>query len=231
MTTKDQPIWKSIDNRFVAYFDILGFKDYVFSNSTEDIHKMLISLNKILPSDNDEEISEKHILCTTFSDSIFIFTKSDSIEEFRNFIQFIRRFMRNSIRRKIPLKASIAYGEIVVYRDRKIFCGKPIVNAFLLQEDLQYMGIVIHHSVEDYIIKKNKYISNKYKRYFKEIDTPFKYGYRKHMNIDYTILELNTSAEMRSKIEDRKRITSGNPRKYIDNTLKIFDKFDELNLG
>lgn len=223
--------WKPINNRFVAYFDILGFKDYVFSNSTDEIHKMLINLNKILPNDKDEEIDESSILCTTFSDSIFIFTKSDSIAEFRNFIQFIRRFMRTSIRRNIPLKASIAYGEIVAYKDRKIFCGKPIVNAFLLQEDLQYMGIVVHHSVEDYIIKKSKYLNVRYKSYFKEIETPFKYGYRNHLNIDYTILALNTSAEMRAKVEKRKRITSGNPRKYIDNTLKIFDIFDKMNFS
>lgn len=228
---KIESIWKSVNNRFVAYFDILGFKDYVFSNSTDEVHKMLVDLNKILPNDKDEKIDESSILCTTFSDSIFIFTKSDSIAEFRNFIQFIRRFMRNSIRRNIPLKASIAYGEIVVYKDRKIFCGKPIVNAFLLQEDLQYMGIVVHHSVEDYIIRKEKYLSAKYKEYFKEIETPFKYGYRKHLNIDYTILTLNTSTEIRAKIEKRKRITSGNPRKYIDNTLKIFDIFDKLNLS
>ena len=81
--------WKTTDNRFIAFFDILGFKDLVSTASHAQILKKLSALKfglNILDGENGfkhlkkklNEISIDQTKSVTFSDSIIVFSKGSS---------------------------------------------------------------------------------------------------------------------------------------------------------
>jgi len=237
--------WKVTDNRFVVFLDLLGFKDLVMRSSHDEIYKMLIYITdkrKIVEEikDSDElEKSDVELYSVTFSDSIVIFSKNDSVSHFEIISSVTSYFFAKLIEKSIPIKGAIAYGEISINKSSQIFFGQPIIDSFLLEEDLSYMGIVAHNTIDKYISKlksdESKLITN---MYYKEIPTPFKYGNLSHLNLDwYRFLiesyakrddDISYSEFTKQTICEFKKQTSGGPRKYVDNTLKVIDEILKL---
>lgn len=234
--------WKVTDNRFVVFLDLLGFKDLVMRSSHEKIYKMLTYITdkkKIVEEIKDaDEIgkSDVELYSVTFSDSIVIFSKNDSLAHFEVISFVTSYFFAKLIEKSIPIKGAIAHGEISINKSSQIFFGQPIIDSYLLEEDLNYMGIVAHNTIDKYISElkpeKSKLITS---MYYREISTPFKYGNLSHLNIDwYRFLiesftkrkeEISYSEFAKQTICEFKKQTSGGPRKYVDNTLKVFDEF------
>jgi len=218
--------WKVRTNRYVAFLDILGFKDYVLRHSINDVYKRLQTLNELCPEENDPNDDEKgYVKTSIFSDSIYIFSKDDTRASLIHFITIVKRTMRMALRKKIPLKGAIAYGEIVVDLDSQIFCGQPIIDAFLLEEDLQYMGVVFHHTFEEPFSKSKNYGPLVLRKCIYEIDTPFKFGNRIHLNLDYRMVGSRTAPGYEKFVEEQRCYSSGDARKYVDNTLRVMKLF------
>jgi len=81
----DDSKWKVKTKRYVAFLDILGFKDYVLRHGIDDVYKRLQTLNALRPEDDNSDYDYeegKRIKFTIFSDSIFIFSKDDSFTNF-----------------------------------------------------------------------------------------------------------------------------------------------------
>ena len=232
-------------NRFVAYFDILGFKDFSMKNDIETVYSQLKTLKEIFNLEyahtreelgnlgEIENILSDHLFSFIFSDSVLVVSEGDHFMDFILFSAAIVIFMRTALKNGIPLKGGIAHGKIIMDKDNNLFCGAPIIDAYLLEEDLQYMGVVVHHSIERYIkddiseeIKSDTPVKT-FIDLYKELKTTFKYGYRQHSNIDYTIGEFGDDFNAKECIENFKLTMSGDPRKYIDNTLEMLKKFDE----
>src|ERR1700744_2479239 len=83
-----QEDWKITTNRFVAFFDILGFKDLVERSAHAEVVSKLMTLKKALKKlENiyaDESFKKYDMEETkgiTFSDSIIIFSKSDTAKD------------------------------------------------------------------------------------------------------------------------------------------------------
>ena len=137
--------WKVKTKRYVAFLDILGFKDYVMRNSIHAVYSRLKALNALRPEEDypDYELeTSRRIKFYNFSDSIFIFSKDDEYDSLRHFLTYVKRVMRMALRKGIPLKGAIACGNIAVDVNYNVFCGQPIIDAYKLEEDLQYMGVV-----------------------------------------------------------------------------------------
>ncbi len=223
------PEWEILTNRYVAFLDILGFKDYVLRNSIRAVYSRLKSLNALRPDNDDKEFESetgKRIKFTIFSDSIFIFSKDDDYISLRHFLTYVKRVVRVALRKEIPLKGAIAYGKIVVDDKQNLFCGQPIIDAYLLEEDLQYMGVVFHHTFEDVYYKLDDIQLDKLSDWIKEVQTPFKYGKRTHLNLDYRIAGLNTY-DLTKFVANQRFYSSGDARKYVDNTLEMLRRFEK----
>ena len=106
-----------------------------------------------------------------------------------------------------------------------LFCGQPIVDAYLLEEDLQYMGVVFHHTYEEAYYKLSDTQIKRVSNWIKEVSTPFRYGKRTHLNLDYRIAG-STTYELKERIENQRFYSSGDARKYIDNTLEMIRLFE-----
>jgi len=220
--------WKPDNNRFVAFIDILGFKDYVIKNDHITVNQLLKDINSILKTkinsdpfngQNVDNDAKNPLFFTTFSDSIVIFTKDDNFHTFHYFGLVLVSFLKEVFKRKIPLKGAIAHGLITVNKLNNLFHGQPLINAYLLEEELQYMGIVCHHSIDKYLESRPGH----HDAYLINIKTPLKGGKFIHRNIihaknDSIFKEIHT---FRSK-------SSGIVRKYIDNTEDVFRNIIEL---
>jgi hypothetical protein len=224
-TTSD---WKVKTKRYVAFLDILGFKEFVLRHSIHEVYSRLKILNALKPdideADYDSEL-EKRIMFTIMSDSIFIFSKDDTFSNLRYFLTYVKRVMRMAIRKEIPLKGAIAYGTIAVDNEQNLFCGQPIIDAYLLEEDLQYMGVVFHHTFEDPYEKLSDTQYNRISGWIKEVPTPFKYGKRIHLNLNYPVAG-SKIYKFSEKVENQRFYSSGDARKYVDNTLEMLILFE-----
>jgi hypothetical protein len=231
--------WKPTDKRFVAFFDILGFKDLVMRSSHEEIYDKLNNLsatkkwleNLTKESGIIDKIGDGEIYTVSFSDSIVLFSKNDNPENFKFFLVAVRWFFAKAIQSGTPLKGGIAYGEISLNKSEQIYFGQPIIDAYLMEEDVNYFGVVAHNSIEKYISENESILELDYiNNIIIEFNTPLKCGKINHKNINYfTKIVLNDEIEKEQEreiieniIKDFRLTSSGSPRRYIDNTLEVF---------
>lgn len=239
--------------RYVAFFDILGFKNIITTQGTIKAAEILGKLSNYLNAKGDGHsvFAEKSEVKSTiefkiFSDSIFLYSVDDSLKSWRLFTYAICSFFHHALIKNIPIKGGIAYGEVFIgsHNTKDIMCGIAITDAYLIQEDLQYIGIVVHHTLEKHIEKTIKRDESKFKEdeylkdrqnfdkvilLYKEILTPLRSGNYNHCNINIFKFTANWvgnfAKESESILNDFKLESSGNSRKYIDNTKKVWEEF------
>jgi hypothetical protein len=197
-------------------------------NSIHAVYSRLKTLNALRPEEDDpdyESETSRRIKFYNFSDSIFVFSKDDEFVSLRHFLTYVKRVMRMALRKGIPLKGAIAFGNIAVDVSHNVFCGQPIIDAYILEEDLQYMGVVFHHTFEDEYFKLTDTQINRVSEWIREVPTPFKYGKRTHLNLDYRIAG-STTYDFQEHVENQRFYSSGDARKYVDNTLDMLKLFE-----
>lgn len=231
--------WIPTDRRFVAFFDILGFKDLVMRSTHNQIYEKLNQISKtkkwLEDLANDESTQYKvgngEIYTVSFSDSIVLFSKNDDHENFIFFLVAVRWFFAKAIDNKIPMKGGIACGEISLNKSEQIYFGQAIIDAYLIEEDVNYFGVTAHNSIEEYINENESELDMEYvNTILFDCLTPLKCGKIEHKNVNWflklkEIEDINDVKKMKSVSEEvvkefRNR-TSGAPRKYIDNTLEV----------
>ena len=221
--------WKNDNIRFIGFMDIMGFKDLVARKSHEDVKYMLnimVSLNKSLESVfgkprvkvEDRKKLESRIKSVTFSDSILFISQDDSVEDFLQISFALSIFQEASLQRGAPTKGAMSLGMLTADFDNSIFFGQPLIDAYLLQDQLKYYGIIADNKVEEYIIDKNRKLSPnepRVDRAFIKLKTPLKGGTITHYN-------LHLDSVSSEQLEDLYKSVSGEPRKYVDNTIEMF---------
>lgn len=231
---------KQIRKRFVVFLDIMGFKERVARNTQESLYKELTAFNRDIVNiinsaksiktehtskQNDSsdttlrtsEDEKDEIFLAQFSDSIVIFSSSDTEKDLRIISNVAKQIMISAINREkpIPLKGALAEGYITCDMAKQLFFGQALIDAYLLEENVQYYGIVVHHSAESSIIKLNSDM-------FRDSLIPLKSGNIKHYELIWyndPLVDIKTGlAKVRLSVSD-------SPRKYVDNTKKIIDDY------
>lgn len=226
-------------NRFVVFLDIMGFKDRVARNSAETLYDELTEFNKDitniinevqqikmdeLPKDNSSgngviksETENNGIMLAQFSDSIVLFSQNDSKEDLLVICDVAAKIIKTAIHRNhpIPLKGALAEGIITCDMSKQLFFGQALIDAYLLEENVQYYGIVVHHTAEQSILDSKSDL-------FHNVKVPLKSGNIEHYEVvwykDYV-------DEARKGLERIRLSVSDSPRKYIDNTKMIINTF------
>jgi len=227
--------WKPTDKRFVAFIDILGFKDLVMRSSHADIYSLLSKLSNhkdtIARIQESKQFSEMYedvgIYTVSFSDSIALFSKNDSADNFDFFTYSTGWLFARAIENSIPLKGAIAYGEISINKTNQIYFGQAIIDAYLLEEELNYFGIIAHNSIDNFL-NNLKEESEQRIRYV-ETSTPLKCGNISHLNLNwFDLLEAfeknKNKDDIIAIINQFKTTVSGSPRRYVDNTITIINQ-------
>lgn len=220
--------WAPTANRFVAFFDIMGFKDLVARNE----HEKILSILKVL-SNSRATLEEKNMTelqnglkygetkSFTFSDSIFFFSKTDSHNDAFKILADCIYLMKIALENQIPIKGAISFGKITIDSGNSIYFGQPIIDAYLLQEDLQLYSVIADHTFQEKIESENIGDMNAIFNFYK---TPLKSGKANHY-----ILMPNISLRKKT-IEHLQKLyltVSGKPRQYIDNTIDFINSINK----
>jgi hypothetical protein len=230
--------WPVTCERYVAFIDIMGFKDMVARSSHEEIYDMMKNINKVkreLENVKWTDIDDRITKSTFYSDSIIIYSKDNSINSAQNINSTISALTNDLLASGIPHKGAIAFGKMTRDERRSIFFGQPLIDAYLLQEQLNLYCIVVDASAEHQFEKQNL-IDNE-KLMLKNYLCNFKLGASNHLTIPPLFAGVENADSEPSKkqkkrlIEGIKRLrhkTSGHLRKYVDNT-EAFIKYVETH--
>lgn len=221
-----QSNWELTSNRFVAFFDILGFKDLVMRSTHSQVLEKLavlketiINLGKIHSADflKKQELEDDQTRSVTFSDSIIFFSKGDTKKDAFKILLDCYGILLRSLENGIAIKGAVSFGQVTVDFDNSLFFGQAIIDAYLLHEDLQMLTVVMDNHSE---VKFNSYYDNtEIIRLLSNYKANLKSG-----RITHSLLRPSTEKDVKSRIATVNKLydhTSGRPRIYIDNTLEF----------
>lgn len=225
-TVRQNNDWPITCNRYVGFIDIMGFKDMTTRLPHGEIYNLMKkidaskSLNENIPWTGKED---KLVKTTSYSDSIMIYSKNNSFDSFKSFIATISGIIEDLFTSEIPFKGAVAYGKMTLDTTRSIFFGKPLIDSYLLQDELHFYGVIVHSSAE----KEMNRFHNKIKTVFlTNYNCPLKLGSSYHWTIHPISADpIGDGKEDNKDFEDLmisvkklKERTSGHLRRYIDNT-------------
>lgn len=223
--------WIPTNKRFICFLDIMGFKDMVMRESHAEIYELLVQLSNHRSSLENPNLPTKYdsdsLKTVSFSDSIIIFTKDDSIECLELLSVSSSWLFAKAMESGIPLKGAISLGEMSTNITKQIFFGQPLIDAYLLEEDVAFYGIVIHNTVEKFL---NNSKSSLFEKIYFDCLIPLKSGKINHLILDwFSALEdekenIDIKEVLLKIMRKQREKTSGGPRKYIDNTIDVINQ-------
>lgn len=230
----DPHIWQENEDHLVLFMDIMGFKDRVTRTKHKELLKTLTDfknlndrLKPLLKDDKGELLR-----MVQFSDSIIIASMNPNKQSLNRIVKAAVVLMQNALESGFALKGAIAMGPLTFDADTGIYFGLPIVDAYLLEEELKFYGVAFHHSVEPLI---EGYIKLPPQRggqpLYAPIDTcklQLKTGQSSHYCVLYhkmskALAKADDSLRLSGLVKNIGKTVSGAPRIYIDNTLKFFE--------
>ncbi len=145
---------KHDQSRYVAHFDMLGFKTAIDRNLDEawgalcDLRSCMDKILRMAIGDiSSNQVIADRIRAYIFSDSILIFTLSNLPEDLKAILVLTSHLFSKSLASCVPLRGGISSGEFLFNTDLHLFCGKPFVQAYKIAERAQWAGIVVSDSV------------------------------------------------------------------------------------
>lgn len=190
--------------KFIAYFDLLGFKDFIYKNDLDSqkgvFNEIFVFIEKSLaenkfsktPKGVMADISNSTINVTNFSDTIIFWTNDDTQNSLEEFVRVTYLFNWQMIRFTFPLRGAIVFGEIEhinfkqnnngggLYNINSVY-GKGIVDAYIKAESQNWAGTVIDGSFIEKLTKSGINVGNLLTPFTKRYRTP----YKKYCCIDY----------------------------------------------
>ena len=215
--------WEVTAARYVAYFDIMGFKDMVLRISHNEIYEMMKKIGiriKLHKSIQWQGLPKELIKTTSYSDSIIIYSKDNSDDSKYALFATVAGLTNDLLSEAIPHKGAVAFGMMTLDSDNSIFFGQPLIDAYLLQEELNFYGVVVHATAEQEVEKSKGGLVPFYASY----DCQFKKGHSTHMVIAPGFVVASTPEyqpycdKLFASFKQLRFKTSGHLRTYIDNT-------------
>lgn len=199
-------------NRFVVFLNIVNFAARVEGSS----HRQVLKDLQRLSSGVDicmERYRSQGLQSRQFADSIVLFSPDTGVESLTAIAEAAAYIMRTAIGSGIPMKGALAQGVVTNDTDKQLFFGLPIIDAYLLQENVKYYGVVVHHSAEQSVIGMPL---------FTDAPTPLRSGKVHHYQLNWFMdSEKQVSEEACRDIEALRYSVSDEPRKYVGNTMDL----------
>lgn len=232
-TTIETKRWQVTANRYVAFLDIMGFKDMVARSTHEEIYTMMKRVDEVKKTAENVKWGygkEIMVKSTFFSDSIVLYTKDDTYDSLLTIFAIISSITNDLLTSSIPHKGALAFGKMTIDSSNSIFFGQPLIDAYLLQEELNLYCIVLHSTVEREMENQKIILPKLFFNYL----CPFKGGSSSHLMIPpiYTsspkVSDEKEVQALREGVKKLRHRTSGHIRKYIDNTEVYLDRMKIL---
>lgn len=234
---KKQIEWPSTCKRFVAFLDIMGFRDMVFRNTHEDVlgtlEQFRIAIRKIR-KDARERLKGKPsgwdtfgntiIWPVFFSDSVLLFSSDDSLGSVEHILWGVYLVISRALLKGIPIKGAIAYGEQTADFKKSLYFGRPLIDAWELQNEIVLYGAVLHHTMEKFLIENDllEEVNSSVLKY----PTPLKQGIINHYLVNL-LQYIPTDSKLKNSLPNLYCNVSGSARRYVDNTVEYFNWYEK----
>lgn len=182
--------------RHIAYFDFLGYKEFILNNDSEylktRVGHILVGIEQALAEGKLQEpkngrvlsdTSKTRINCLNISDTIIFWTNDDSVESLEELLRVAYRFNWSQVLLNFPVRGIIYFDELemisgkqtntvgAIYSANLIY-GKGLAKAHMMCENLNWAGSAIDETVINEIIDKVD-IENFLKPYAKIYSVPY----------------------------------------------------------
>lgn len=170
------------NNVFIAYFDFLGFKQFILYNDSNHLNTRTdhilrdieCALSKNRPAidvgqpHSVYDISNSILNCINFSDTVIFWTRDAKIESLKELIEVATIFNSHENIHFFPIRGCITFGELSAkvgqatsknqsyYRPNFVY-GKGLIEAYELAESLDMAGTIVTSEVVDLLISNTEH--------------------------------------------------------------------------
>jgi len=216
-----KPKWNEDIPRLILYADFMGFKNRVFSTNHEELKSLLVAFNESWHKKLQPLQISGDLKFVQFSDSILVVANGTNAKMFNLITKAAVCMMHEALRINFGIKGVLAQGVFSFDENKGLYFGRPLVDAYLLHEEIKYYGIVVHHSAEN-TVKTNNSESNPYSKKDIYIDKGKVAHYHLCWNLVDTLLAAKDITPLcNSWLDAIEETVSGTPRQYIDRTREV----------
>lgn len=133
----------NLEEKFIAYLDVMGFKELVFSGSVKNLDSYFSKITDELDSIKNENPKIQSLL---ISDSIILIAP-EGLRSLKQLISTIRRIQSALIWRKILLRGAISHGEVYYNEEKNVIVGKGYIKAYLLEQEAKFPRVILDPSI------------------------------------------------------------------------------------
>ena len=144
------------EKRFVAMFDVLGFKQLVATMNLSDLFAKYKHLAERATHDNgvivlwDEPSGQLgggvfRFPCLVFSDTLVLWC-DDKESAVDSFLSSCSHLVMASVESEMPLRGGIAYGECICDAPSGTVLGRAVVDAHVTEASQDWIGAALHPS-------------------------------------------------------------------------------------
>lgn len=233
---------------FIAYFDLLGYKEFLLANTDAHLAKrvddIIFDIERALSQDTftktgQPDLSHTTIRCLTISDTVIFWSADNSIKNGLELCKVAWYFNYRMVCHNFPLRGTIAYDKFdmitgsshnahgAVYSLNSMY-GKGLYNVHANTEALNWSGSVIDVSVMDELGYESDFKTFLNEKAI-EYDVPYKNGNKKQYALRLSISPTdekvyeNMRRAIRETFEKDNKPVIDSVEKKIDNTLKFYE--------
>jgi len=220
---------------YVAFLDILGFKEVVENNSHKQLQLFYESIENYVFNDFDSfghlknDIIDSNISCYFISDSIFLWSNDKSNTSYLHLAVLVKRIMVGGFMADLPLRGGIASGALTIKKTAlgNTLFGKGLTNAYLLENKQEWSGCIIEQGIIDAVIHKNdecaQYIQNT--PIFVKYNVPLKKGLNEnYWTLNWPLILVRDNEELRKMFEEKGKKTNNETVLIkIKNTIDFYN--------
>ncbi len=134
---------ENLADKYVAYLDVLGFKELVFKRKIEDLEIYFSTIHKVL---DDVKSAKQNIQSLLVSDSVILIAPNTK-EDFKILIRAVQTIQTALFFKNIWIRGAVSFGEIHFDTKENLIVGKGLINAYLLEQLAKYPRVIIDPSV------------------------------------------------------------------------------------
>jgi hypothetical protein len=160
-------------NYYVAFLDILGFKQLILNRPletiVESVERLWPQILRVSASLGDMEVgprgdyivkeAKRPVSYVMFSDSIIFYAEDDphSVKVPENFLSLVwclSLALALGFSGKLPLRGALSYGEFYGDPDKSIFVGRALVEAYDYERRQEWSGVSFCPSLVDEMARR-----------------------------------------------------------------------------
>jgi len=133
--------FSKLGNKWVAYFDLLGFKQHIKKCGLIDAFGLLGWCSNELEYHAQQY---ENVNLVSFSDTFLLYTSDDSRASFQAITDVSRSCFDEFILAGIPVRGALAFGELYADATNNLYLGKALIDAYEYGEQFDWLGFVLH---------------------------------------------------------------------------------------